>query len=73
MRNPYEYPNEWEAGGEPDEHPLYCRLCHGYLGDYETATPAQVAYWNGWPHCPEHAEEMRRLEKSPDPVNEVRR
>ena len=69
-RNPYTHPEPWEAGGEPmDDEPLTCRACGGVLVD----APGQFKEWNGWFWCPEHAEEMERLSKSPDAVNEVRR
>lgn len=66
-RNPHEH-DESE-----DSNPLYCRSCGGYLGEYETVTANEVTFWNGWPWCPEHAEEMQRLAKTPDHIDQVRR
>lgn len=57
----------------PDEQPLYCRGCAGYLGDFETITPDRYIRWNGWFWCPDHGREMQRLAQSPDAANEVRR
>ena len=35
MRNPYETPNEWEAGGEPieDDDRFQCPRCEGWMVD----------------------------------------
>lgn len=55
------------------DHPLYCRSCGGYLGQYEEQTPETVGWYLGWPFCVEHAEEMRQLAKVPDAIETVRR
>ena len=56
-----------------DSDPVYCRSCGGYLGERETVTPKDVEWFNGWPMCPDHAEEMRQLAKTPDHIDQVRR
>lgn len=71
MINPYEFDDR--DGIDIPEHPLYCRGCGGYLGEYETADPAEIVWFNGWSWCRDHGEEMQRLAQSPDAVNEVRR
>lgn len=56
------------------DEPLYCRECHGYLGEYETADPAQVIFYNGWSWCLDHGKEMLRLAQAPpDQFEQVRR
>ena len=64
--------NPHESTEQDESNPLYCRSCGGYLGEYETVTPNDVEYWNGWPYCPEHAAEMRELAKVPE-IDQVRR
>lgn len=65
-RNPHEHTEQDES------EPLYCRGCGGYLCEYESQTPEQVQWWNGWPWCPEHAQEMREM-AGPDQIDQVRR
>jgi hypothetical protein len=65
------YPDPIEEYDNSD--PVYCRSCGGYLGERETVTANDVEFWNGHPWCPEHAEEMRQLAKTPDHIDQVRR
>ena len=66
-RNPHEHTQYDER---EDEH-AYCRGCGGHLGLRDQLGPE---YWfNGWAWCPEEAEEMRRLAKTPSDIDQVRR
>lgn len=68
MRNPYETPNEWEAGGEPEEcepEPLpECRGCQSKEGPFH--------YFGGWPWCREtcYREIVALYLKQPQPTEE---
>jgi hypothetical protein len=56
------------------DNPVYCHGCGGHLGQYESLTPKDVVWWNGWPWCIDHGAEMQRLEKLPaDAVDQVTR
>lgn len=67
MTNEYEHDDR--DGLDPDETAAFCRGCGGLLPNI----PGQYIEWNGFLWCKDHGEEMQRLAKSLDPVNEVRR